>query len=375
MTSDAHGPVRVARDRPTPYFPGVMRRPTPVGRLAWLCLWCAATLLWPAGAFAAKTDLLILRNGDRITGEIKGLASGKLDYSTDDAGRLSVEWDKVARLTSPNPFQLEDFAGFRYFGRLGVPGRDGVVVVIADGVDTLAIGDVVAISPINAGFLQRVNSYLDVGFTLAKANKATTFSLSGAVEYRDETIGSQFKFDSYAQGQEEIETTTRNSARQSVNWYLPHHWSALGVAQIEQNDELDLDYRVTGGGGMQRTLAHTNSMELSVGAGAVVTHEEFSSEAGSSGATHLEGLLAVNWSAFRFDSPKLDYSLSGALFPSFTDWGRWRGQVELRLKYELFKDFNAGILLSETFDTHPPDESVTKNDYVMTFTIGWSYRR
>jgi hypothetical protein len=335
----------------------------------------ALSVLWPGTVLAAKTDVLVLRNGDRITGEVKGLSYGKLDYSTDDAGRLSIEWDKVARLISSNQFQLEDFAGLRYLGRLGVPGWDGVVVVIAGGVDTLQIGNVVAISPISTSFLQRVKSYLDVGFTLAKANQATTLSLSGAVEYRNETIGSQFKFDSYAQGQESIPTTSRNSARQSVNWYLPHHWSALGVAQVEQNDELDLDYRVTGGGGMERTLAHTNRMELALGGGAVVTHEEYSSELGSSGATNLEGLVALNWSAFRFDSPKLDFSMSYATFPSFSDWGRVRGQGDLRLKYELFKDFHAGVLFTETFDSHPPHESVSKHDYVTTLTIGWSYRR
>jgi hypothetical protein len=116
-------------------------------------------------------------------------------------------------------------------------------------------------------------------------------------------------------------------------------------------------------------------MEISAAAGAVVTQERFSNEAGSTSATNLEGLVVANWSAFRFDSPKLDFNMSLGLFPSFTDWGRVRGQGDLRVKYELFKDFNAGILFSETFDTRPPSESVSKSDYITTLTIGWSYRR
>jgi len=327
----------------------------------------------PATARAAKTDVLVLRNGDRITGEIKGLAYGKLDYSTDDAGRLSVEWDKVARLTSPHPFQLETVDGRRYFGRLGVSGRDGYVVVIADHLDSLSTEWVVAISPLNAGFVERLKAYLDVGFTLAKAHRATTFSLSGATDYRGENVGSQIKFDSYAQGQESVPTTTRNSARGTVSWFLPHHWSAVGIGQLEQNDELDLDHRFTGGAAMQRTLQHTNRMEMSAAAGAVVTREQFGNEA--AGSTNFEGLLALSWSAFRFDSPKLDFALAVGVFPSFSDWGRVRGQSDLRLKYEVFKDFNAGILFTETFDSRPPDPTASKNDYVTTLTIGWSYRR
>jgi hypothetical protein len=351
-------------------------RPAPGPRLTWSGWFLGCVLLgWSAPALAVKTDVLIMRNGDRITGEIKGLSYGKLDYSTDDAGRLSIEWEKVARLTSPHQFQFETVTGARYLGRLGASNRDGSLAVFGAGADTLAIASVVVISPINAGLLQRVTSYLDVGFTLAKANQATTFSTSGAANYQGETFGSQFKFDSYAQGQESTPTTTRNSARQSLTWYLQKRWSAVALAQVEQNEELALDHRFTGGGGLQRSLAHTNRMELAAALGAVATQEKFSSELGTVSSTNLEGLAVINWSAFRFDSPKLDFNFSSALFPSFSDWGRVRGQTDLRIKYELFKDFNVGMLLTDTFDSRPPDPSVSENDYVTTLTIGWSYRR
>jgi hypothetical protein len=335
----------------------------------------AAAVSCSATARAAKTDHLVMQNGDHITGEVKGLAYGKLDYSTDDAGRLSIEWEKVVRLTSPQEYQVELGSGIRYFGRLVVANRDAFIVVQKQGADTLRITDVVLISPISAGFLQRLQSYLDLGLTIAKANQATTFSLSGAAEYRGPSFGSQLKFDSYAQGQESVPTTDRNSARQSFSWYLARRWSAVGLAQIEQNDELDLDHRFTGGGAMSRVLARSNRTEFSAGAGLVGTQEQFRSATGGTSNTSLEGLVVFNASAFRFDSPKLDFSVSFALFPSISDAGRVRGQSDMRLKYELFKDFNAGFLITDTFDSRPPEAGVAKNDYVTTLTIGWSYRR
>jgi len=355
-----------------PGSPAARRRAVALTRLV-LALGAAAAG-GPQVARAGNTDVIFLLNGDRITGEVKGLTHGKLDYSTDDAGRLSVEWDKVARVTSPNGFQVETFSGMRYFGRLGPPSRPGLLVVQNGRGDTLRIADVVEISPISAGFVQRLKSYLDLGLTVARANRATTFSVSGMVEYLGPTFGSQFKFDSYAQGQEAIATTTRNSGRQTFSWHLPRRWSAVAIAQLEQNDELDLDHRFSGGGGMTRALQHSNSMELSAGAGLVGTQEKFTAAAGSTSEASLEGLVAANWSAYRFDSPTLDYNLSLALFPSLTDAGRVRGQLEIRLKYEVFKDFHAGILFNDTFDSRPP-ETLSKNDYVATFTIGWSYRR
>jgi hypothetical protein len=338
-----------------------------------LALVIAAVCL-PRPAFAAKTDVLVLRNGDRITGEVKGLARGKLDYSTDDAGRISVEWEKVARLTSASSFDIEDSFGKRYFGRLVASGRDGYVAFQGGDDDTLSVMSVIGMTPVNAKFVERLSAYLDLGFTVAKANQATTFSLSGEVEYRAPSIGSQFTYDSYAQGQETVPTTTRNTVRQSVSWYLEQRWSLTGLVQLEQNEELDLDHRVTGGGAVERVLRHTNQMELALGAGLVGTQEQFSSAAEKTTSTSLEGLLAADWDVYHFDSPKLDFSTSLALFPSLSQAGRVRGQGTFRLVYELFPDFNAGIRFSDTFDSRPP-EGATKNDYVTEFTIGWSYRR
>jgi hypothetical protein len=349
-------------------------RPPSLPSACLVLAFCAAAASWPRPALAVKNDLLVLRNGDRITGEVKGLARGKLDYSTDDAGRLSVEWEKVARLTSIHSFDCEDARGVRRFGRLNPSGRDGYVVFEDVRAETLRVADVIGITPVNAQFVERLSSYLDLGFTLAKANQATTFSLSGMVAYRAPAIGSQFTYDSYAQGQETVPTTTRNTFRQSVSWYLPKRWSAVALVQFEQNEELDLDHRVTIGGAADRVLQQTNQMELSLGAGLAGTQEQFNSSSETTESTNLEGLLTANWDVFHFDSPKLDFSTNVAVFPSLSQAGRVRGQGNLRLVYELFKDFNTGIRFTETFDSRPP-EGATKNDYVVEFTVGWSYRR
>jgi hypothetical protein len=339
-------------------------------------LFVHAAVVGATPAHAAKEDVVILWNGDRITGDVKGLSRGKLDYNTDDTGRLSIEWEKVARLTSVHVFDVEMRSGATYFGRI-VPSNLGRYIVVQNEArsDTLRISDVVELSSLDAGFLQRSKAYLDVGFTLAKAHQATTFSLGGAFDYRGPRLGSELKFDSYAQGQEEVSTTLRNSVRQTVSWFLEDRWSAVGLGQFEQNDELGLDHRFSAGLAMNRTLKHTNQSEVSAGGGLVATQEEYSSETGGTTGTNLDGLASLNWDAFRFDYPKLDFATSLAVFPSLSDFGRVRGQLDLRLKYEVFRDFNAGINFTDVFDSRPLDETVSKNDFITTLTIGWSYRR
>jgi hypothetical protein len=334
----------------------------------------------PSSARAAKTDLLTLQNGDRITGDVKWLTRGKLDYSTDDAGKLAIEWVKVARLTSPNSFEVETMSGAKYLGRLVASNRDGVIVVGGEVLDTLAIPEVVAINVLNASFMKRVRAYLDLGFTFAKANQATTFTTDGQAAYRGDTIGSTFAFNSYAQGQESAATATRNSVSLNLIRFLPKRWSVIALGQTEQNDELNLDFRLTGAAALGRTINRSNSSDLGAGAGLAVTRERFApalSDTTGEAETgnNLEALLFATWDAFRFDAPTLDFGTSLYLYPSLSNTGRVRGEATLRLKYELISDFDVGISATDTFDSDPPEESATTNDFIMSFTIGWSYRR
>ena len=69
-----------------------MRTINPIRILALVLL-----LLWLEQAFAAKTDVVILVNGNAITGEIESLEFGSLKYSTDSMGSVFIDWDDVER--------------------------------------------------------------------------------------------------------------------------------------------------------------------------------------------------------------------------------------------------------------------------------------
>ncbi len=85
--------------------------------------------LLPATTKAARTDVVVLENGDRITGEIKTLRRGRVEFKTDKAGTILIEWDIVAELTSDLFFEVLDKRGTRLFGALLAPDRAGVLTV------------------------------------------------------------------------------------------------------------------------------------------------------------------------------------------------------------------------------------------------------
>jgi hypothetical protein len=80
-------------------------------------------------ALAARTDVVVLRNGDRLTGELTELDRGRLTFKTDDVGTVAIEWDDVAGVTAAATFEVEDLDGRQYFGALQ-PGAAGTLAVV-----------------------------------------------------------------------------------------------------------------------------------------------------------------------------------------------------------------------------------------------------
>ena len=69
----------------------------------------AALLIAAPSAARPKVDVIVMSNGDRITGEIKGLNAGVLRVDLDYVdGSIALQWMKVARIESPQLFIVQD---------------------------------------------------------------------------------------------------------------------------------------------------------------------------------------------------------------------------------------------------------------------------
>ncbi len=346
-------------------------RPPRPGRAASLLLACAAVLLATVPARAGpKTDVIVLLNGDRITGDIKSMTRGRLEYSTDDVGRLQVEWSKIASIRTTHLLQVDLASGEKLFGVLAPGSAPGMVLVGTDPGVEVPIGDVVAMVLVDAGFLQRIRAYLDVGASFAKANSALTLTGDGEVAYRGRTLGGTLAAEGYYQKTADGNGVGRYAIRPS-GLYDFGVWRAILFAGIEHNDELDLSLRFSLGAGAAYPVVRNGWTELWLTAGLNWDRERYT---GGDPRDNLTGYLAASWEAFRFDSPTLDLEIQVLVLPSLTEPGRVRGDTTIRVKYELFSDFKVGLGLSHQFDNRPPLDA-PHTDYVLSLTIGWSYRR
>ncbi|MEE8520837.1 MAG: DUF481 domain-containing protein [Gemmatimonadota bacterium] len=352
---DAIRPARLWR-------PGLGRS---IAVLAWLALSSTSSL------HAQKTDTVALRNGDVVTGEIKRLSRGKLEYSTDDMGTVYIKWERVRLITSNQILEVEVRSGRKYFGTLELGADSGLVVVDAlTRKDTLNIASVVLITPIKATFVERLKAYIDLGFTLTKANDQVELTTSGEVRYRGRKWGDRLAFSSYFRNQTGA-STSRNSLQLDVGRFFARKWTAVGFTQWQQNDEISLDLRTTLGAGADRNLIHTNHVDLALIGGLLGAREQYQND--TTATYSVEAQAVVRIEAFRFDDPEIDLSAKLAAYPSLTDLGRVRSQLEARIRFEVIKKLFLGLNGFVYYDTRPPSEGVDKEDYAVTLTVGWSY--
>ena len=328
-------------------------------------------MLAPTSSVAQKTDTLWLTNGDRLIGEIKSLNRALLKYSTDDLGTVSVEWTKVDRLVSPSTFELEDYLGRRIVGRLLQAPSQTLAVETAGRTDTVAMGVIVQIEPLEAGFFQRLSGYVDLGFSYHSANHTLQLSSGAQVKYRGPRAETIFEVSTFFQDQDSVSSTSRNTGSLAQRVFLGGAWSTGAAVQLDQNEELNLALRTTLIGFLENAVVQSNVLTLRAGAGLVLVRERYYDV---DDATYgLEAAISGQFEAFRYDRPKFDVTITTTVYPSLTEWGRVRIDGDSRVSYELVKDFFLTFSVFDQFDSRPPDVTASKNDFGTTLAISWSY--
>src|SRR5262245_40291360 len=122
-------------------------------------------------AYAQKTDVVVLNNGDRVTCEIQNLAAGLLTVKTDDMGTIKIEWDKIRSVTSSRSFEVETSGGALWYGTLAA-GDAGKLVVAGTGANraSLDLVSVFRISTIEKGFWHRLDGSITMGGSATKSS-------------------------------------------------------------------------------------------------------------------------------------------------------------------------------------------------------------
>lgn len=346
----------------------------PNGTLAALVLGAVLLVLSATVDGAPRTDILIFQNGDRLTGEVKGLERGKLSFKTDATGTISVEWDKVASVQSDQYLEVELSDGRRHFGRASQAQPEGKLELLVGSGSNLRevpLADVIRIAPIEqGGFVDRLDGYVTAGYDYTKANDLQQFTFTGGLSSRDEKRQWSLDGSTTLISQSGQDDTSRYDISALNRRFLPDRWFWQGFGSFEGNDELGIDLRTTLGAAYGRFLRQDQKSDWAAYAGLAVTRENFSEQPTNES---VEGVLGTQYWFFRYDSPEASFNATLNLFPSLTESGRLRSEGRLRARYEIVSDLFFEASFYGSYDSEPGEGADSKSDYGVTTSLGYSF--
>lgn len=340
----------------------------------------AALVMTPSSALGPKNDVLYMKNGDKLTCEIKSMDAGAIYVSLDYVdGTISVEWSRLARLESPNLFLVEFDDGTVYTGNLSihpVEGSDSVLVEITDLGGNRVVFDksrIAGFSSTSASFWGRLNGNISSGVSFAKGNETTTYNISSNVNYPRPKWSAAVGFNSNLSNSSGADASTRNqlqlTAAHLMRW---NNWYYTGFVSGLQSSEQQISIQTNLGGGVGRFLKKTSNVRISVAGGLVWQGTSYESSVSTADQEDMVGAMLLGTANYvRFKKTTLTLSVNA--IPSLSEPGRFYFNANAAYFLKLFGQINWNLSFYGNWDTQPP-AGTSGNDYGinsgLSFTFG-----
>jgi len=331
-------------------------------------------LLVPFLAYSQKTDKVLLTNNDWITGEIKKLDYGKVNFKTDAAGTIQIKWDHIYQMKSDKYFEISLGRGKKYFGSIDVTDEDEnftMLIITEEEELKIDMNRVVEITPIKNRFWARIDGNLDLGYSYTKGSEVKQWNSSFRIDYRPTNSLTSIYGTSIFTEQPEREPASKQDLGFAYRYFTKSNFAYSAFAGLQQNSELGMDLRSFVGLGMSKSWLRSNLQRL-ISTIAFIVNEERSGEQ-TDRQKNFEGLIRTEYHIFRYSDPEIDLTMYFDFFPSFTVKDRYRTDLDIKLKYELFSDFYFGISFYHNLDTKPPESAISTSDWGITTSVGYTF--
>lgn len=340
--------------------------------LARASLTIALILIWNAAAHAqGRTDVVTLRNGDRITGEVVRLERGRLEFKTDDAGTLYLEWDKLASVVSTRVVEVVTTDGRRFLGTLGQSADRSITVIGPGATVPLQMSEVALIRTIGRNFWHNLDGTIDAGYNYTRSSGVAQLNLNSDTVYRKPASQGRLTASlTLTQKDDDSGRDDRGSVATSYLHFPWQEWFIVGAGRFESNESLGLKLRSQVGAAVGPRLVNTIRAQVLLGGGVV-----FNDERGVDvePTQNVEGIFLVETSYYTYDRPKTNLDATLQYYPSLSNPGRHRLQLDAGVKREFLKDLFVGVNLYNTYDSRPPNPTANTNDIGFVLSVGWSY--
>ncbi len=329
----------------------------------------AASLLVTSGGLlvnSAHADILVLKNGDRITGEIKKIWDGEVSIEPEYADEFDVDLEVVDHIESDRDFEVELWDGREATVKLtGADSENLQIVELGDEKMAIALEDILELDEPTKDF--DWESHIDFSANASSGNTNTfNAQLRGdstieIPDHRHRVDLSKFR---ETTGEGALKTTTKDQTllTYNYNWLFRDPWFLATRVSHERDPILDLDSRLIASAGLGRDIFNTPRLFLNMQLGAGAQSED---AGGMSEDTTVatwalryeQGLFSGDLDIFHNHS--ITHNLNGRTNTSI--------KTSTGLRYEITDLLYANMTLNYNYETDPLD-GIGSED--VTFLLG-----
>lgn len=319
-----------------------------------------------------KTDIVYMKNGDKITCEIQSLSKGQLsvkpDYTT---GTIVIDWTQVAHLESSQLFVVTDPEGRVYSGTLTGGMEERSITIVGREPHTLSENSVIEINEMGSNIWNSLSGNIAVG-TSFTSNPQGTLTLQSGLKYQSRenvaTFDSNSQFATQKNAADTNETTVKTSFFHQLS---KSNWYGGVIANFLSSSEQQIALESTLGAALAKRLIFNNRTNLVAIGGLGYTHERDDATAtGTRISNSLDAATAIQLSMFRFNTTSFDTTLW--VYPSLTS----PGHVRMTSNQDIYYKFHNNLYISLSFYDNYDNEPVAgapSNNFGGTTAIGWSF--
>ncbi len=319
-------------------------------------------LLLSIPSFAQKTDVVVLKNGDKITGEVKFMRVGILTYKTDNMETIEIQWNKIKSITTKNFFEIEVADGRVFFGSIAPGEEEDRMTVKGVTMDhNLFMKYIVRINRIKESFWDIIEGSVKLGFSFTKASDIGQLSFGGNAKYRTKVNVTELALNSVFTTSDEQLTSSKNDLSLSYQHNLEDELFAAGIASLQENSELGIKLRTSLGGGIGNNFIQSQNQWFYGLAGISVNQEAKTDQ--SEVIYNVEGLISAQYQFFKYEHPKATFLTYTNMFPSLSNLGRFRFNYNAELSWEIVIDFYWDLTFYFEYDNQPQSENAAQSDY------------
>jgi putative salt-induced outer membrane protein YdiY len=335
-----------------------------------------ALLATPSSAHAQDLDeyddKVYLKNGDRITGNIKELDRGKLRVKTTTMDTIYLNWVDVESVESNTYLRIAKTDGTFVYGRVQKSDMTENLRILDNGktteIPTLEIASAKPIR-VDESFWHRIEGDASAGIDYKKASEILLINVASNLRLRQEKYELAFSLNWNETSQSEEDNSSRAELSGDYTKFLKDRWFWKGSAALERNQELGLDLRTILSGTAGKYFVQTSTMRFEVAAGLAASLED---RTDGTKQDSLEGHISSSFDIFILNIPTTRLTANVNVFPGITESSRIRVNTNINMRNERVRDFFWDLQFYSSYDNQPAT-GAEREDFGIVTSLGATF--